>query len=98
MNSVVRIMVNGEEYTLKVLTDGYGVCSTSNPANRFNRYYTVRANQEGRPIACSCLYCQYGDRWCKHLKAIEKWWYENTPQGRESLLSLQLDASRYGLR
>lgn len=96
LTSIVRLTIAGSSYTLKEVQGGYSICRGDSPTDRFYRCYFITADATGRPKSCSCPHCHVKGAWCKHLKAVEQWWKENTEAGKEYMAKLKEWAARCG--
>lgn len=98
-SDVIRLLIKDAWYRMRVVVDekgqvSYVVGSDRELTDRFHRNYTIQAEPNGMPKLCSCPHCHETGAWCKHLKAVEAWWRENTEEGRKAQAALEAQVSR----
>lgn len=105
---VIRLSWKGSPYRVRQLTDTatgkivYQIGADSSLTDRFHRNYLVKADGGGRPLSCSCPhfikkgYQDGSHPFCKHLRMIEVWWYQNTKAGKEAWNKLCEEAVLHG--
>jgi hypothetical protein len=50
---------------------GWSVIANQQPTDHLHRNYFVRANEEGKPVCCTCPAFVYSDPHdCKHVRAV----------------------------
>lgn len=94
--SSIHLRIEGADYVLTRTEHGYGLTRNDKKSDHFHRSYLIRCNERGRPLKCSCPQCFHLSLWCKHLREVEKWWRENTPEGMEEQQRVQAWAASQG--